>query len=411
VTWLLLLFTAAWARAAAPETFLHDLDAFKEKSPAIRTQAERLNAASYRALSRSLHWTPDINLSVSRNERRAQANVSSQDLSFRESTDLLAVGGRVNLFRGFSDAKSATAAKLQKESAGLLVENENLNVELEGARLIFGSLYLKEALDAQREQLRLREAALRIGRERYKQGKIPLQEVTTVEVDLADLRTKLRQAELQVEENLVGLRNLFVDSFQTTAWPFAKGQQLNLGDLASPLLRSLRLEEEAAKKNEQAARLLHLPSIDLNLNYQLYPLRSLDNKELLGSLTFTLPIWNRFETVAATAEARAAAAQAAAQAATRGREEGLRRDYLKKKVALSVANVEEAEKNLQRSEGLYQTMLRSFQLGRISANDLQIEQERRIRVLLSLAESRQSFHESLMEACALWGNLARNCFL
>jgi hypothetical protein len=79
-------------------------------------------------------------------------------------------------------------------------------------------------------------------------------------------------------------------------------------------------------------------------------------------------------------------------------------------VAMSLANVEEAEKNLQRSETLYQTMLRSFQLGRISANDLQIEQERRIRVLLSLAESRQSYHESLMEACALWGNQARACF-
>jgi outer membrane protein len=410
VTWLFLLWSVI-AQAAAPESFLRDLDAFKEKSPAIRTQAERLNAASYRALSRSLHWTPDLNLSVSKNERRAQANVSSQDLAFRESTDLLSVGGRVNLFRGFSDAKSASAAKLQKESAGLLVENENLNVELEGARLIFASLYLKEALDAQREQIKLREEALRIARERYKQGKIPLQESTTVEVDLADLRTKLRQAELEVEDNLVSLKNLFVDTFQTTAWPFAKGQRLNLGDLASPLLRSLRLEEEAAKKNEQAARLLHLPSIDLNLNYQLYPLSSFDNKEWLGSLSLTLPLWNRFETVAATAEARAAAAQASAQAATRAREESLRREFLKKKVSISVANVEEAEKNLQRSETLYQTMLRSFQLGRISANDLQLEQERRIRVLLSLAESRRSFHESLMEACALWGNLARNCFL
>ena len=417
--WLLPLLGAALgagvASAGVPETFLHDLDAFKARSPAIRTQAAVLNAAAYRALSRSLYWTPEVNFTASRNERRAQANVSTQDLSYRASTfqssDLLAVNGQLNLFRGFADMKNAGAARLQKESAELQLENSNLSVELEGARLIFSSLYLKEALDAQKEQLRLREEALRIGRERYKQGKIPLQEVTTVEVDLADLRTKLRQAELAVQENLVNLKNLFVDTFATKDWPFAVGQRLDLGDQASPLLRSLRLDEESAKKSEQATRLLHLPSIDLNLNYQMYPVRTLENRELLGSLSFTLPLWSRFETVAATAQASAATADAKAKADTREREEGLRREFLRKKVALSVANVEEAEKNVQRSETLYQAMLRSFQLGRISANDLQIEQERRIRVLLSLAESKQSFHESLMEACAIWGNQARKCFL
>ncbi|RZA03596.1 MAG: hypothetical protein EOP11_15985, partial [Proteobacteria bacterium] len=369
-----LLMALGMACQAAPETFLKDLDAFKEKSPAIRTQAARLNAASYRALNRWLQFTPDLSASVSKNERRTRANVSSNELNIvntQDSTDLLSIGGRFNLFRGGGDLRAAEGASLAKEAQKLLVANENLNVELEGAKLIFGSLYLKEALDAQREQLRLREEAFRIGRERYKQGKIPLQEVTTVEVDLADQRTELRAAELQLEENAANLKALFVDQFQTTDWPFKTNQQLNLGDERSPLLQSLSLQAEAARKNEQAARLGHMPSLDLSLQYQLYPLRSLDNREWLGSLSFTLPIWNRFDTVATTAEAAANRAEADAQAQIREREEGLRRSFLTRKVALSAENVEEARKDVDRSEGLYQAMLRSFQLGRLSANELQ----------------------------------------
>ena len=406
IAWLMLLM--AVPALAAPEDFFRDLEAFKASSLTIRTEAQRLEAASARALSRNLHWTPELSLSAGKTRQRLQtADVTGSAFAVLQDADYLQATANWNLFRGGAGAQSA---RLAREAQGAAVENETLTVENQAAKLLFGRLYLREALSAQAQLLRLQEEAVRIGRDRYRQGKIPLEEVTKLEVDLAQGRNDLRQAEIEVGENLVGLRALFVEEFRTQEWPFSTTQTLNLGDVQSPVVKSLKLQSEAAERATQAARALHWPSLDLTFQYQRYPLRDLENNTWSGALSLSLPIWTRFETQAAVAESYARATEAGNLAAAREKEEALRRDFLRKKIALSAENLEEARKNSERSEGLYRTMLRSFQLGRLSANDLLIEQNRRISTILKLAMSRRAFHESLVDACVLWGSPARACF-
>lgn len=409
MTWLWLLLSLP--AMAAPEDFFRDLEAFKQSSLTIRTEAQKLEAAATRALSRNLHWTPEVNLSAGKTRQRLQtADVTGSAFAVLQDADYLQGTVNWNLFRGGAGVRAAQAARLAREAQGALVENENLAVENQAAKLLFARLYLREALGAQRELLSLQEEAVRIGRDRYRQGKIPLEEVTKLEVDLAQGRNDLRQAEIDVEENLVGLRALFVEEFRTQEWPFTTKQALNLGEAQSPVLQSLKLQSESAERATQAARGLHWPSLDLTFQYQRYPLSNLENTTWSGALSLTLPLWSRFETQATVAEASARATEAANLAATREKEEALRRDFLRKKISLSAENLEEARRNSERSEGLYRTMLRSFQLGRLSANDLLIEQNRRIGTILKLAQSRRAFHDSLVDACALWGSNARACF-
>jgi outer membrane protein TolC len=86
-----------------------------------------------------------------------------------------------------------------------------------------------------------------------------------------------------------------------------------------------------------------------------------------------------------------------------------RSQFLKEKVDLARQNLIESKKNLDKAKRLYQDILKSFRLGRISTNDLFIEQNRLLDSENDLALSQLSFHQSLMESCALAGTEASGC--
>ena len=54
-------------------------------------------------------------------------------------------------------------------------------------------------------------------------------------------------------------------------------------------------------------------------------------------------------------------------------------------------------------------MLKSFRFGRMSMNELLIEQNRLIESQLNLSQSQLDFHKILVEGCAIAGLRAQNC--
>jgi outer membrane protein TolC len=349
-----------------------------------------------------LQVTPSISAGVGGTKNRVNGADSSGNY-LRLSADW-------NLFRSGRDYFGWRAAAEGKTAQEFQVKNEELNVELQGAKLVFRRLFLRDVQRAQSELLGLKTETLRIGRSRYSQGKIPLQDVVKMEVDLSLQLNVVRQAELDIAENDAAYRALFVDSLRTKDWPFSAQNSANLSaGKGSFHTKSLLHRAQAAENSWKSLRLAHLPSVDFTLNHRLHPIRSRDNSEWLGTLELSFPLWSRYEISAASAQGYASYIQAESEAQTSQRLEGLRREFLEKKISTSQANLLDSKKNLERAGRLYQDMLRSFQMGRLSTNDLFQEQDRRIQSVLSYARSLLSYHESLMEACALWGINAKSC--
>ena len=88
---------------------------------------------------------------------------------------------------------------------------------------------------------------------------------------------------------------------------------------------------------------------------------------------------------------------------------GVQKSFLHEKIATTRSNLVEAKKNLHLSKELYQEIYRGFQMGRISINDLLIEQNRLIESQNALTLSQLNFHQSLVEYCALSGVKAADC--
>jgi outer membrane protein TolC len=386
---------------------LADLELFQQKSLLLQAEHSQLKASKTQSLSRLSQIAPSISAGVGKSESRISSDLTGKTKSI---FDYWRISADWNLFRGFSDFQAYRAAKENETAQEYQVRARALEIELAGAKVIFNRLYLLDAGRAQAELLQLKQETMRIGRDRYAQGKIPQQDLTKLEVDLAQQANQARSAELELAQNQIAWKAFFVDELKTNDWPLEETQSLALteggGSFAS---RRLRERASAAEHSWMSARLRHSPSLDFSLSYKELPLKSPNTGTWSGVLELSLPLFSRFETAAAAGQAHAAFLNADAEATNAEREEALRREYLKKKIKLSYENIKEARLIQEKAERLYRDMLRSFQLGRLSTNELFQEQDRRIRSVLSYSQARLAFHESLIEACALWGLSAKEC--
>jgi|GEM_PF-5893253 len=399
--------TSALGAESVPPGFLQDLELFRQRSLTIRTEVEKLSADRVTALSRILQVTPSISAGVGKHEEHAYSDSSGKG---KLIYDYWRLSADWNLFKGFSDYHAWRAAESQKAAQGYQVRSEELRTELEGSKVIFNRLYLRDVRQAQEELLKLKQETMRIGRDRYKQGKIPLQDVTKMEVDFSQQLNVLRQSEIDLAQNEAAYKAFFVDELQTKEWPLTETQSLALSE-GEGSFATKRLKEAASSLEHswKAARNLHLPSLDFQVSYKELPMRSPNTGTWAGTLELSIPLWSRFELTSAAAQGYARFVEAEGLAGNADREETLRREFVKKKIKLSFENIKESRLNQEKSDRLYRDMLRSFQLGRLPTNDLFIEQSRKIDSLLLFTRSRLSFHESLMEACALWGLSAKSC--
>jgi outer membrane protein TolC len=390
-------------QAQAQEPFWTDLENFHSKSLSLKTERQNLESASDQLLSKRLFWTPTLAVSANQSEKRINGGDSTK-------TDYLEADAQLNLFRGGADWNSMKSAEAAKKAQELRVLNENLRVEIAASDLIFKSLYLTESHNIQLELLKLKEESLRIAKDRYSQGKLPAQEVTKSEVDLSQQRGKIRLAQQDLIENKTQIVAAFVSDIATKAWPFSEKLEPHFrGSERLPLAEEKFWLQQGQEQLWKAAKAAHWPSLDLVLQYQQFPIRERTDNQLLGTLQLTFPLWSRYET-----EAKASSAFAqfiAAENDFKDTDQKLKQKmiFLKEKIEIARQNLMEAKRNLELSKSLYQDVFKSFRLGRISTNDLLLEQNRLLDSQTNLALSQLAFHQTLIETCALAGLQAREC--
>jgi len=387
----------------ASPPFFQDLENFQKQSLSLQTEKQNLEATSANLLSRRLFWTPKLSLSAVKTRSELNGTATTD-------TDYAEAAARLNLFRGGSDWDKMQGASAAQKAQELQVLNESLRVEISASDLIFKSLYLAETRRIQEGLFKLKEETLKIAKDRYQQGKLPLQEVTKSEVDLIQQKNRVRQAHLEWLENKSQITSSFVADIQTKAWPFTENLQPKIGNTQKfPLIEQKYWQSRRQEELYQSARGGHWPSLYLTVQYQQFPLRERTDKQVVGLLQLTIPIWSQYETSAEIASNYAQYIGALNE--YKSTEQTLKQKslLLKEKIEIAKSNLAEAKKNLDKSKGLYLDVLRSFRLGRISTNDLLIEQNRLFDSENSLALSQLSFHQTLIETCALAGISSAAC--
>ncbi len=399
---ILLLSLMAQAHAEI-SPFFGDIDNFKNKNLNLQTEEQNLKASNDLLLSRRLFWTPKLSVSLEKNKTRLN-NVETVNYD-SANADL-----SLNIFAAGSDWNKMKGAKASNNAQELQVLNENLRVEVKASDLIFKSLYITESQRIEEQLLKLKEESFRIIKDRYNQGKIPLQEVTKSEVDLVQQKNKLRSAVLELSENRSQISSLFITSIQTKSWPFNEKTMPKLPEASKlPVAEQKFWISQSREEAWRATRGLHWPSLDLHLQYQEAPIKDRTSKQVVGVITLTLPIWNRYETSAQVSSAYAEYIGALNDYKDTEQTLSQRTLFLKEKIETARLNLYESKRNLDLSKKLYEDILKSFRLGRISTNDLIIEQNRLLESENNLALSQLTFHQGIIEACTLSGLKSSEC--
>lgn len=400
---IFLLLSLGIAAHASSSNFFGDLENFKNKNLNLQTEKQNLESASDLLLSRKLFWSPKLSVSVNQSQSKLNNLTTSEGNS-------LSAEATWNLFRSGADLHSMQDADAQKKAQELQVLNEALRVEIKAADLIFKDLYLSESQRIQEQLLKLKEESLKIVKDRYHQGKLPLQEVIKSEVDLTQQKNRLRSAQLDLAENKSQISSLFVTEIQTKKWPFSEKVNPRFPtDRKLPLVEQKYWLSQSREEIWKATKREHGPSLDLRLQYQESPLNERKDQQWVGLLSLSLPIWNQYETSAKVSSAYAQYIGAFNDFKDSEQSLDQRSIFLKKKIETARLNLEEAQKNLETSRSLYQDILKGFRLGRISTNDLFLEQNRLLDSENTLALSQLTFHQSLIESCALVGFKSVDC--
>jgi outer membrane protein TolC len=395
-------FSSVPSRAAG-NPFFNDIENFRNQSLSLRTEKQNLEATSDLLLSRKLFWTPAVSLSA--NETQTQLNKTLVNDQNYLQADI-----NMNLFRGGSDWNSLQSAKAKNRAQELQVLNESLQVEIKAADLIFKSLYLSEIRRIQQQFYKMKEESHKIVSDRFTQGKTPLQEVTKSEVDLVQQKNKVRNADLELSENKSQIGSAFVSELQTQSWPFSETASVRIPSNSKfPLPEQKFWQSQSLEEAWRSAKGGHWPSLDLTLQYQELPIQERNTNQWVGLLRFTLPLWTRYETSSQISSIYAQYVGAQNDFKQTEQNLKLRSIFLKDKVEMTRMNLLDAKKNLEKSRGLYRDILKSFRAGRMSTNDLFLEQNRLLESENSLTLSQLSFHQTLIEICALSGLKSADC--
>lgn len=387
--------------AQTPETFLGDLEKVKAASFSLKNEQEKLRSLQSTLVSKYMSWTPSLSAGV--------GYVNNPAVS-ATATDYWKAEASLNLWNGGSDYHALKSADLNVDAQKLNQLNQGLKIEAQAADLIFKTLYSQDVVRSTRELVKLREESHRIVSEKYKQGKLPLQEVSKSEIDKSQQETRLRTLEAENLELQGQWKALIKEAVKTEQWPFETELKLPNAPLEfSPNLQRLEKLAKAAAESHSSQKGKHLASLDLTASLQEFPLQTRATRQWGTGVLFTVPLWSRYETQAAIASAYSSAVTAQSEFEQARLSELSQREVLQKRVDLYRKNLEAAKKNLEKAKGLYNDMVKSFRYGRMSVNDLLLEQNRLIESELSVSQSQLSFHKIVMETCALAGRELKSC--
>ena len=202
----------------------------------------------------------------------------------------------------------------------------------------------------------------------------------------------------------------FITIIETKNWPFDEKTMIKLPESSKlPIADQKFWISQSLEQTWQATKGLHWPSLDLRFQYIQSPYSQRSNNQVAGILTLSLPIWNGLETSSQVSTAYAQYIGALNDYKDTEQTLTQRTIFLKEKIETARLNLFESKRNLKLSKKLYDDILKSFRLGRVSTNDLIIEQNRLLESENNLALSQLTFHQGIIEACTLSGLKSSEC--
>ena len=368
----------------------------------LRTETQKFNVdiAKAQHLKPLGQFTPQLNI--------VGKDVQGGDPRYTEH--LINLSATMNIFRFGADGLEYKSTNLNTKSQEEKLLSEKLGSENDALVALFTLIRLATSLDVYQGITNNRAELVRIADERYRKGLLALQEVEKLRVDYENAKAREADTFNELKDSEAALNAQLGFSWFSKAWPWTdaiknKGasfaQEFKLENL--PLYRSARLYEESTQNYARAQIRKRLPSLDLNFTYGTTDLTSglpsTSANYYIGSLALTIPLLDQLNSYSNYKQAEGFAGQASAQKEFLIRELKPQFETAQKKFLNSVDATLRREKNLSTSRKLYDDNFSRFKQGRVTVNDLLIDQTRLSDAELLAIEALYNLHLNFERLC------------
>lgn len=394
-------------RSLIKELIQHD-PAFKE----IDLQTPVFDAQLKQGFSKLV--LPKVSLSYGHYEQNTNASFISNDEykvgSLTTSFDLFSFG---------SDWSNFQSSRYQKKAQDYRVTNRLLERESEITFLVLN--YLREAKNVEilNKIVELKTKALSVSQRRYQRGTLSEEDFNKVKLDVSNARGELLVNQQTYNFALAkvkayGVKNLpshYPWEQDLTSVKIEELKELSAPVTQLPQFLEADLTEIASDYQKNAFRSLMFGKVQLNFSRTLYDFEETNQWEWRTSLVYTLPLFDSFDQY--TAFKQNDVQQRINQVRKRFRKSEAAANQEAEKVNLEVSwkNWVERREALKLSSKLYNGSLAQFNQGKLSVNELFVDQDRLLRTELIANLALHQLHGSVIAFCHSRGKaFVRGCF-
>ncbi len=378
---LLTLASSAWAVDGPALSFNEALGLIVKRSTPVGIQTANLESTRARNIPIRLAFAPSL----------AAVGVqqdSKYDLYSTARARSGMINGSLNLFRFGADVANWQAATADENAQVSLLDATTLRSEDAAVQVLVAEIQQQLTVGILTRIATTQSEVAEIGHERYKRGYLALQESGKLDVDLANAEARQHDAEIQHAAATANLVSALGHANIVANWPwkqrFANGETVTLL-AAKPTLEKLpswrAAHEQLQAEEDRTTRNLRqiLPTLDGSAGYGYTNFQNPGGPYATGwtaTFTLTVPFFDRltnYSTYKAQVYTRQIAELNLEQA-----ERDARSEWTAAHSAFELAfrSALSRDKTLGISRKLYEDNLRRFQSGRISANDLVVDQTR-----------------------------------
>ena len=375
-------------------------EAYKEiLSRSLRVESQRLSTEAFqeRKNLRIGAFLPSVS---------AQAVDSQGNLLPGISTYAATLNASVNIFRTGGDIAGLQASKRDLASSREKLRFERQGTEDDAIVALTNVIAKSQTSKIEAKFVEIREESVRIARERFQRGMLAQQEVSKVLIELENARARLADALTQEADVRAQLKALLGHDLVALNWPWRDVLARKSPIEDAPFDLDLRPDWRASRLTVEAERLRQrqsfsslLPSLDLTASYGSLDLSVPGRRDWSGVLTLSVPLFDglvsltnyRLQKITEQlAEVNSESIRRTAPAAV----ESLRLAYKTTKDSAI-----DREKTAQLAERLYTDNFQRFRLGRVTANDLAIDQDRLLQSQLLAINGWLNAHSAYSRLC------------
>lgn len=405
----ILLTLSLHSHAAVTETVFADLVAQAlQADPEYANKKQDLEIANTQYTAANAAFLPTLELSASQNQ--IGRYFDNQPLNYQS----YALTSNFNIFKFGADVATRSSYSSLLSSKESALNEYKIQFEKSFTESLLNYIAINRYSAIKNEQLKSQKRLLEIATQRFKQGYLAKQEVDKMRIDLEFIENEISNLQEQQSQVLINLKKQLKNIPEDLPWPWLKSiesfqsKNFNLEDHPSYLVRFYATE--SFKSDYQRSSRQFWGSLDLKMQWSESNEVDDDFTPQAGTyLVLTIPLFNRMQDWAERKVSFAKSVQAdnsleAIRRSLRSEYEGALQIFENRKQTYRKRNV-----TLTTSRALLSDNQSRFQKGRISANDLSIDQNRVFQAEQVAIEALLNAHLAFKDLCAASGKTQSQC--